>query len=115
MVTSNPADATGWSPFVGRIKADLYADLVVIDTFHEDPYRNLIEAIDADVALTVVQGKAVFGDVDIMQQLQGDDWEYVNATDFQKAVDVTSLTEVDGSQTFAEIEAGLCNGHASRI
>ena len=78
MVTSNPADATGWAPFVGRIKADLYADLVVIDTFHEDPYRNLIEAIDADVALTVVQGKAVFGDVDIMQQLQGDDWEYVN-------------------------------------
>ena len=107
MVTSNPADATGWAPFVGRIKADLYADLVVIDTFHEDPYRNLIEAIDADVALTVVQGKAVFGDVDIMQQLQGDDWEYVNGKDFQKAVDVTSLTEVDGSQTYAEIEAGL--------
>ena len=107
MVTCNPADATGWTPFVGRVKADLYADLVVIDTFHEDPYRNLIEAIDADVALTVVQGKAVFGDVDLMQQLQGDDWEYVNGTDFQKAVDVTSLTEVDGSQTFAEIEAGL--------
>ena len=107
MVTSNPADATGWTPFVGRVKADLYADLVVIDTFHEDPYRNLIEAIDADVALTLVQGKAVFGDVDIMQQLQGDDWEYVNGSDFQKAVDITSLTEVDGSQTFAEIEAGL--------
>ena len=107
MVTSNPADATGWSPFVGRVKADLYADLVVIDTFHEDPYRNLIEAIDADVALTVVQGKAVFGDVDLMQELQGDDWEYVNGTDFQKAVDITSMTEVDGSQTFQEIEAGL--------
>ena len=107
MVTSNPADATGWTPFVGRVKADLFADLVVIDTFHEDPYRNLIEAIDADVALTIVQGKAVFGDVDLMQQLQGDDWEYVNGPDFQKAVDVTSMTEVDGSQTFAEIEAGL--------
>ena len=107
MVTSNPADATGWTQFVGRVKADLYADLVVIDTFHDDPYRNLIEAIDADVALTIVQGKAVFGDVDIMQQLQGDDWEYVNGTGFQKAVDVTSMTEVDGSQTFAEIEAGL--------
>ena len=106
MVTSNPARATGWGQFVGQVKADLYADLVVIDTFHEDPYRNLIEAIDADVALTIVQGKAVFGDVDLMQQLQ-DDWEYVNGTDFQKAVDVTSLTEVDGSQTFAEIEAGL--------
>ena len=107
MVTSNPADATGWTPFVGRVKADLFADLVVIDTFHEDPYRNLIEAVDTDVALTIVQGKAVFGDVDLMQQLQGDDWEYVNGPDFQKAVDVTSMTEVDGSQTFAEIEAGL--------
>ena len=107
MVTSNPADTTGWGQFVGRVKADLYADLVVIDTFHDDPYRNLIEAIDADVALTVVQGKAVFGDVDLMQQLQGDDWEYVNGTGFQKAVDVTSMIEVDGTQTFQEIEAGL--------
>jgi len=107
MVTSNPAAATGWSNFVGKVKADLYADLVVIDTFHEDPYRNLIEAIDADVRLTVIQGKAVFGDVDIMQELQGDDWEYLNGTDFQKAVDITSLTEVDGSQTFQEIESGL--------
>ncbi len=107
MVTSNPADTTGWAQFVGRVKADLYADLVVIDTFHDDPYRNLIEAIDADVALTVVQGKAVFGDVDLMQQLQGDDWEYVNGSGFQKAVDVTSMTEVDGTQTFQEIEAGL--------
>ena len=107
MVTSNPADTTGWGQFVGRVKADLYADLVVIDTFHDDPYRNLIEAIDADVALTIVQGKAVFGDVDLMQQLQGDDWEYVNGTGFQKAVDVTSMTEVDGTQTFQEIEAGL--------
>ena len=107
MVTSNPAAATGWSNFVGQVKADLYADLVVIDTFHEDPYRNLIEAIDADISLTVIQGKAVFGDVDIMQELQGDDWEYLNGTDFQKAVDITSMTEVDGSQTFQEIESGL--------
>tara|TARA_A100000164_G_scaffold99272_1_gene86710 strand:- start:696 stop:3635 length:2940 start_codon:yes stop_codon:yes gene_type:complete len=107
MVTSNPADTTGWAQFVGRVKADLYADLVVIDTFHDDPYRNLIEAIDADVALTIVQGKAVFGDIDLMQQLQGDDWEYVNGSGFQKAVDVTSMTEVDGTQTFQEIEAGL--------
>lgn len=107
MVTSNPAAATGWGNFVGQVKTGLYADLVVIDTFHEDPYRNLIEAIDADISLTVIQGKAVFGDVDIMQELQGDDWEYLNGTGFQKAVDITSMTEVDGSQTFQEIESGL--------
>ena len=107
MVTSNPAAATGWSNFVGQVKSDLYADLVVLDTFHEDPYRNLIEAVDADVRLTVIQGKAVFGDVDIMQELQGNDWEYLNGTDFQKAIDITSTTEIDGTQTFQEIESGL--------
>ena len=60
MVTSNPAKAAKWDSFVGQLKSGMYADLVVIDTFHDDPYRNLIEAIDADVRLTVVQGKAVF-------------------------------------------------------
>ena len=31
-------------------KPGMYADLVIMDTFHEDPYRNLIESIDADFA-----------------------------------------------------------------
>ena len=42
-----------------------------------------------------------------MQELQGDDWEYLNGMDFQKAIDITSMTEVDGTQTFQEIESGL--------
>ena len=62
----------------GQIKTGMVADLVVIDTFHDDPYRNLIEAIDADVRLTVVNGKALFGDQDIMTALKGDDWEPIN-------------------------------------
>ena len=57
MVTSNPAAAAEWQDYVGQIKTGMVADLVVIDTFHDDPYRNLIEAIDADVRLTVVQRK----------------------------------------------------------
>jgi len=107
MVTSNPAKAAKWDSFVGQLKSGMYADLVVIDTFHDDPYRNLIEAIDADVRLTVVQGKAVFGDVDIMTAINQDDWEPINGGGVSKAVDVTSLSEVDGSQTWASIEAGL--------
>ena len=73
----NPALANNWDDSVGTINAGLYADLVVLDTFHQDPYRNLIEAIDADVRLTVVNGQPVFGDVDIMSELKGDDWELV--------------------------------------
>lgn len=107
MVTSNPAKAANWDAFVGQIKSGMYADLVVMDTFHDDPYRNLIEAIDADVRLTVVQGKAVFGDADIMTAINQDDWEPINGGGVSKAVDVTSLSEVDGSQTWESIESGM--------
>jgi cyclophilin family peptidyl-prolyl cis-trans isomerase len=85
----------------------MYADLVVLDTFHENPYRNLIESIDRDVRLTIVQGKAVFGDVDLMTSLQGDDWEYINGTGFSKAIDVTSVSETDGLDSWDSIESGL--------
>ena len=107
MVTCNAAEISNWGSFVGQIKTGMYADLVVIDTFHEDPYRNMIEAIDPDVRLTVVQGKAVFGDIDMMSAMKGDDWEYINGSGFSKAIDVTSTSEVDGMQTWESIESGL--------
>ena len=107
MVTSNPAEISNWEGFVGQLKTDMYADIVVIDTFHENPYRNLIEAIDPDVRLTIVHGKPVFGDIDLMSAMKGDDWEYINGSGFSKAIDVTSTSEVDGMQTWKEIESGL--------
>ena len=107
MVTSNAAEISNWQEFVGQIQTGMYADLVVLDTFHENPYRNLIEAIDRDVRLTVVHGKAVFGDVDLMNSLQGTDWEYINGSDFSKAVDVTSVSVEDGTQSWENIESGL--------
>ena len=107
MVTSNPAAAAKWDPFVGKVKSGLVADLVIIDTFHDDPYRNLIESIDEDVRLTVVQGKALFGDEDIMTALKGDDWEPIQGGGVSKVVDITTTSVVDGSQSFASIEEGL--------
>jgi len=107
MVTSNPAEISNWQDYVGQIKTGMYADLVVIDTFHDNPYRNLIDAIDPDIKLTIVHGKAVFGDVDIMTAMNGDDWEYINGNGFTKAVDVTSPSETEGMQTWEEIESGL--------
>ena len=107
MVTTNPAAAAKWQNHVGQIKAGMVADMVVMDTFHDDPYRNLIEAIDADVRLTIVQGKALFGDQDIMTQLKGDDWEPITGGGVSKAIDITSSSVVDGSQTWQQIETGL--------
>jgi hypothetical protein len=107
MVTSNPAEISNWQDYVGQIKPGMYADLMVVDSFHENPYRNLIDAIDPDIRLTIVHGKAVFGDVDIMTAMNGDDWEYINGSGFTKAVDVTSPSETDGMQTWEDIESGL--------
>ena len=39
---------------------------MVLDTFVQDPYRNVILATDPDVRLVTVGGLPVYGDVDIM-------------------------------------------------
>ncbi|MDP7394383.1 MAG: amidohydrolase family protein [Candidatus Poseidonia sp.] len=105
MVTSGAASATNWDREVGTIEAGKVADLVVVDNIHANPYRNLIEAVDPDVRLTVVGGLAVYGDQDIMTGLKGTDTE--PAGKFGKAVDVTFLAAPDGAQTWSSIVENL--------
>ena len=105
MVTPGAASATNWDREVGTIEAGKVADLVVVDNIHANPYRNLIEAVDPDVRLTVVGGLAVYGDQDIMTGLKGTDTE--PAGKFGKAVDVTFLAAPDGAQTWSSIVENL--------
>ena len=105
MVTSNAADAMHWNTHLGRIQNGLSADLLVIDNIAENPYRSLIEAIDPDVRLSIVGGLPIYGDIDLMHAMNGNDYEIVNVSGFQKAIDITYDSVVDGSQTFSFIEA----------
>jgi 5-methylthioadenosine/S-adenosylhomocysteine deaminase len=105
MVTVNAAAATGWSNDVGTLTPGTAADLVVIDNIHANPYRNLINAIDPDVRLSIVGGLPLFGDLDIMTQLKGDDHEPAGA--FDKVIDVTFISVPDGAQTWATIVEDL--------
>ena len=80
------------------------ADLLVVDTFDVDPYRNLIEAVDPDVRLVVVDGRPIMGDVGLMTDLIGaDEAEVVTAPGYQKAVDITQNGVPEGSQTFSSV------------
>ena len=107
MVTSNAADAMNWEAHAGRIGVGKAADLVVIDSFADDPYRNLIQAIDPDVRLTIVGGLPLYGDVDLMTLLKGDDMEIVQGEGFQKALDITFSGVPLGQDSWATIESSL--------
>ncbi len=101
-ITTNIVDAIGWSEYTGRIREGLAADLVVLDTFEADPYRNVIEAVDPDVRLVVVGGLPVFGDVDIMQALD-DETEIIHGEGFSKAIDITYEGVPEAQQSYSEM------------
>jgi 5-methylthioadenosine/S-adenosylhomocysteine deaminase len=105
MVTVNAARATGWENDVGTLTPGTAADLVVIDNIHANPYRNLINAIDPDVRLSVVGGIPLFGDEDVMAALKGDDFEPAGA--FEKVIDVTFISVPDGAQSWQSIVEDL--------
>jgi len=105
MVTSGAALATNWQAEVGTLVPGTAADLVVVDNIHANPYRNLIDAIDPDVRLSVVGGLALYGDEDLMTALNGADHE--PAGQFDKVVDVTFLAAPEGTQTWASITENL--------
>ena len=68
MVTRNPAQALGWEDNVGRLKAGLHADFVVMAAggADRDPYRTLIESVEADVLLVAINGYPIYGTADLM-------------------------------------------------
>ena len=109
-ITTNIVDAIGWSEHTGRIQEGLAADLVVLDTFRSDPYRNVVDAIDPDVRLVVVGGLAIYGDVDIMQAMDNE-VEIIQGVGFTKATDITYDGVPEAQQTYAEMLTALqeCN------
>ena len=107
MVTINPVDSMNWDDETGRLREGLAADIVVIDSFHDDPYRNLIEAIDPDLRLTIAAGLPIIGDVDLMSALNGDDYEIAQGDGFVKALDVTFRGVPFGEESWSGIESRL--------
>ena len=106
MVTTNPVFATNWQDDTGSIRVDLAADLMVLEDFHSDPYRNVIEAIDPDVRLVIVGGLPVFGDEDLVSQLDTE-YEVIQGNGFSKVVDVTYDSISLAHKSFADISKDI--------
>jgi 5-methylthioadenosine/S-adenosylhomocysteine deaminase len=67
MVTRRPADAMNWGDKLGQIQPGFLADVIVVDDRNKDPYRNLIEATEDNIALVFVRGEALYGDAILLQ------------------------------------------------
>jgi len=105
MVTSGAARATNWHEDVGTLTPGTAADLVVVDNIHADPYRNLINAVDPDVRLSIVGGLPLYGDTDLMTALNGEDHE--PAGRYGKSLDITFTSVPDGAQSWSSIVDNL--------
>lgn len=108
MVTRNPAISIGWNNYVGRLATGLYADIAVFAKLGTDPYLSLLKSTEKDVKLVLINGEAIYGDLDYMRVLKPGDYEIVTAPcGLQKAIDVTNASVPLGNQTFAQISYRL--------
>ncbi len=123
MVTTNPARTLHWEHEVGSVGVGKTADLLVItkpthksaEELPDSPYRSLIDATEKDVALVIVNGEPLTGDVGLMEKLKPGDYETLTSArgGFEKAIDVTRAGVFKGGQTLAQIEATLREALAS--
>ncbi|MGZ4350888.1 MAG: amidohydrolase family protein [Solirubrobacteraceae bacterium] len=67
MVTCNPAQALGWDDLLGRLAPGLHGDFVVMADRGKDPYRTLIESVEADVQLVAINGYPIYGTSQLMK------------------------------------------------
>jgi cytosine/adenosine deaminase-related metal-dependent hydrolase len=70
MATSVPASIVKWGALIGSLSAGKRADLLVVtSTSPSDPYGSLLNALETDVTLVMIDGRAVVGTTALMTAL----------------------------------------------
>jgi hypothetical protein len=69
MATRDAAAILGWGAMLGKVKAGMLADLVVIRTRAGDPYTRLLKSTEADIGLVVIGGAPRYGRKSLVQRL----------------------------------------------
>lgn len=70
--TSNAAAVTGWQDFVGTLAEGKLADILVLAGVEDDPYMQLIKAVEKEVILVIIDGIPRYGDLAFMKTLRFD-------------------------------------------
>lgn len=109
-VTCNAAKASGAEEIVGQIAPGFRANLMVIPGSPNKPYDALLRASAGDVKLTVVDGRPMYGNPDIMAKFSFvDDVEtiYVGGWEKTLAIQIDSHAIPESDKPFAEILSEL--------
>jgi hypothetical protein len=68
-VTASAAAVTGWQDLLGVLRKDALADILVIEGTGGDAFDHLIDATEAAIRLVVIDGRARYGDRELMERL----------------------------------------------
>jgi 5-methylthioadenosine/S-adenosylhomocysteine deaminase len=68
-VTVSAAAVTGWQDLLGVLRKGALADLLVVEGAGGDAFDHLIDATEAAIRLVVIDGRARYGDGDLMERL----------------------------------------------
>jgi len=116
MVTCNAAVAVGLSELVGTVAENYRANLMVIPGDPGTPYDTLLASHPSDVRLTIVGGRPMYGDADLMDYFP---WmsgqEDITICGVPKRIDITAEAHgiPDTDMTLASVEAELYSAFQS--
>ena len=108
MVTVNAAKAVGAGQYLGRLGTGYYADIAVFSGDRSKPLASVIAARPDKVKLTIVGGRALYGDAALMDQAAAGGCEAVDVCGSGKKFCVADSAVTDkGSQSLTDIEKAL--------
>jgi cytosine/adenosine deaminase-related metal-dependent hydrolase len=110
MMTSNPGDALArcWKRQVGRLTAGAFGDIAVIRAKGTDPvWTQIINATEADVMLTVVEGQARYGDAAVMKSATTAPTTSITILGSQRSVALVSPTDPTKAFEWGDVTAQL--------
>lgn len=115
MVTENPADIVGLGDKLGRIAPGYYADLVFIKGPKSRPYRTIIEAKPADVLLTLISGKPIYGTEGLLALHSAKTFTKVDACGSPRGLVDQDPAQVLGTQTLPDVMATFTKDGVAKI
>ena len=107
MVTCNPADALGWEDRIGRLRAGLRGDFMVVDRIEDDVYRNLVLALERDVRLVAINGYPMYGVSSLMTAAAAVSPEPISVGGVDRVVSLRDERIEDADMSWAEVVGAL--------